>query len=80
MINETYVKKYCCDDISKIENYDKAISDTTRIWDCHYRMELVETGAVVDSSTKDLIDLRIYYNSIVWTYILDAFRPYEIAL
>ena len=61
MISEI-VKKYCCEDISKIENYDKAIADTTQMWDCHHRMELIKTGAVVDSTKQDLIDWDIYYN------------------
>ena len=29
MISETQVKRYCSEDISKIENYDKAINDKT---------------------------------------------------
>lgn len=39
MINERKVKKVCKDDISKIENYDKAIADTTQTWHCHHRLE-----------------------------------------
>lgn len=38
-----YHKKYhlrqlCCDDISLIENYEKAINSKER-WDCHHRLE-----------------------------------------
>lgn len=62
MIRESNARKFCCEDISKIENYDKAIADTTRMWDCHHKMELVKTGAVVDSTMQDLIDWGIYYN------------------
>jgi hypothetical protein len=62
MINAKHAKQYCCEDLSKIENYDKAIADTTQIWDCHHRLELVETGAVVDASVQDLIDWGIYYD------------------
>lgn len=29
MINEHYAHAYCCEDISKIENYNKAIADNT---------------------------------------------------
>ena len=29
MINEKQAHKYCSDDISTIENYDKAIADST---------------------------------------------------
>lgn len=62
MINNEYVKRYCCEDVSLIENYDKAIADTTQVWHIHHRLELVKTGAVVDSSKQDLIDWGIYYN------------------
>ena len=31
---------YCRGDISKIENYDKAIADTKTVWHCHHRREL----------------------------------------
>lgn len=56
------VGRFCCEDISKIENYDLAIADKTQTWDCHHRMELIKTGAVVDSTMQDLIDWGIYYN------------------
>ena len=39
MINETQVKKYCSEDISKIENYEQAVADQTQTWDCHHRWE-----------------------------------------
>lgn len=34
MINEQYAMKYCKDDITKIENYDKAMKliDGKRVW------------------------------------------------
>ena len=35
MINEKEVKIYCRDDISKIENYEKAIADTTQTLELH---------------------------------------------
>ena len=31
--------KCFCKDFTKIENYSKAILDTTQIWDCHHRLE-----------------------------------------
>ena len=37
-------KKFCKDDISKIENYDKAIADTTQTYECHHRLELTLDG------------------------------------
>lgn len=64
MINETFVKKYCCDDILKIENYDLAINDT-QIWDCHHRMETHRRNGkerITRLSPQDLIEWSLYYN------------------
>ena len=44
MICLATVKRFC-NDYSKIENYDKAIADTTQTWEVHHKMELIETGA-----------------------------------
>ena len=55
MISEDYAKSYCKDDISLIENYDKAIADDTQVWDCHHRRETIY-------SVKDLQDIGEYYN------------------
>ena len=55
MINEILAIKYCKNDISLIENYDKAIADKTQIWDCHHRKETI-------FSRKDLIEIGEYYN------------------
>ena len=57
-----YVRMYCCEDISKIENYELAKKDNFKGWVCHHRLELIKTGAVVDSTMQDLIDRGIYYN------------------
>lgn len=40
MVNENYAYAYCKEDISLIENYDKAIADTTQTWVCHHRLEI----------------------------------------
>ena len=56
------MKKYCCEDISKIENYELAKRDNFRGWVIHHRLELVETGAVADSTKQDLKAWGIYYN------------------
>lgn len=55
MINEYYAKKYCKDDISKIENYELALNDKTQTWDLHHRRETI-------FSRKDLIEIGEYYN------------------
>lgn len=54
MISEG-VKKYCKDDISLIENYDKAIADKDNIWDCHHRKETIV-------SKKELLEHNEYFN------------------
>ena len=38
-----------------IENYDKAIADTTQVWECHHRAEICYTR-------KELIEKGDYYN------------------
>ena len=54
MINFIYAKKYCNEDISLIENYDKAIIDSNQTWHCHHRREL-------ETSRKELIKIGEYY-------------------
>ena len=41
MISENHTKAFCKDDISLIENYDKAIADKTQVWHCHHRRETI---------------------------------------
>ena len=55
MINEKRAKSYCKDDISLIENYDKAVADKSCVWHCHHRRETI-------FSRKDLIEIGEYYN------------------
>lgn len=55
-------ERYCCEDISNIENFQLAKNDNFKGWICHHRLELVSTGAVVSSTQKDLKDWGIYYN------------------
>ena len=55
MIDKKRAIKYCKDDISLIENYDKAIADDTQTWHCHHRREKIY-------SVKELIDIGEYYN------------------
>ena len=54
MINKG-IKYFCKDDISLIENYDKAISDKEQTWQCHHRREL-------ETPRKELIKIGEYYN------------------
>ena len=55
MICERTIKKFCKDDISLIENYDKAIADTTQVWHCHHRRETIY-------SRSELKEIGEYYN------------------
>ena len=59
MINEKYAKKYCCEDISNIENYELAINDQTQTWDCHHRGEVLPCGRF---SPNDLKKFGLYLN------------------
>lgn len=61
MINEICAQKYCKDDIAKIENYGKAINDTTQTWDLHHRLELTLEGEFAHSH-DELKRLGMYYN------------------
>ena len=57
MINVKKAQKYCKEDLSKIENYEQAMNDTTQVWDLHHRTEIWW-----NCSKKDLIDNECYYN------------------
>ena len=59
MINEYYAKKFCCEDLSLIENYDKAIADMTQTWHCHHRGEILPCGRF---SVSDLKKFELYFN------------------
>lgn len=52
MIDESSAKKFCKDDISKIENYDKAINDQTQTWVCHHRLGLTLDGEFAHSKDE----------------------------
>lgn len=59
MINEFNCYAYCCEDLSLIENYDKAIS-SDEMWDCHHRFEIQDDGTRFNK--EDLIRMGKYYN------------------
>lgn len=60
MIHYGRVESFCKDDITKIENYDKAISDTENMWHCHHRLELTLDGEFANNK-RELIRLGMYY-------------------
>ena len=65
MICEETIKKYCCEHIENIENYEKAISDKTETWDCHHRLETHTPEGIeraVKITQKELKEQGLYYN------------------
>lgn len=76
MINECHFrikknrKPYSCCFCTKpelIENYDKAITDISQVWDCHHRLETnfsdgTERPKNAQLSKEELIVLDMYYN------------------
>ena len=58
MINEKYAKKFCCEDLRLIENYELAINDQTQTWECHHRGEVLPCGRF---SVDDLKKFGLYY-------------------
>ena len=59
MISIKAAKAYCNEDISKIENYDKAINDKTQKWHCHHRLEVTKSFIC---SKEILKELDMYYH------------------
>lgn len=58
MIREDYAKKFCCEDISLIENYNEA-KESDKMWHCHHRREISD-GKII--SKGELISLNLYYH------------------
>lgn len=59
MLSFKQAEKYCIDDISLIENYEKAISDVSQIWECHHRLEIIDGKK---TSRSELIRKGLYYS------------------
>lgn len=55
-----HIKEYCKDDLSKIENYNKAVDDTEHLWVCHHRLELTLEGEYAHSQ-EELKRFGMYY-------------------
>ena len=55
MINENHLKKYCCEDISLIENYAEAVI-SSEDYDIHHRNEID-----MNLTRKELIDKGLYW-------------------
>lgn len=71
MIHEYYAHKFCRDDISLIENYDKAMADTTQTWVMHHRLEFTLNGedalSVAQLKRHGMYYNRPYYELIFMT-------------
>lgn len=59
MINLYYANAYCSEDISNIENYDKAIADKDNTWICHHRLEIHEDYR---NSVEELQMMNLYWH------------------
>ena len=57
MINVKNARKFCCEEISLIENYCEAVSDS-QTWQCHHRGEILPCG---NFSKKSLVEFGLYY-------------------
>lgn len=51
------LRKYCCEDFSLIENYEKAINDNENMWVCHHRNEIT-----MNLTPDELKKLGLYWN------------------
>lgn len=59
--------QYYCKDYMKIENYEKAVNDTTQIWQLHHRLEThtsdgVERPKNAQITEKELKVLDMYFH------------------
>ena len=62
MICKATVEKFCrIGEIHLIENYDKAMEDTTQTWVCHHRLELTMNGEYAHN-VDELKRMGMYYN------------------
>lgn len=59
MIHEQNANAFCGEDISNIENYEKAVDDKTQTWDCHHRAEILPCGRF---GVDDLKKFGLYFH------------------
>ena len=52
------IKSFCKEDISLIENYEKAIQ-SNEVWDCHHRLEIQGNKRY---TRRQLIEMNLYYD------------------
>lgn len=58
MISLRKPKRFCSEDLSKIENYELAVADENETWHCHHRLE-TENGVI--TSVSELKSRGLYY-------------------
>lgn len=64
MICEKHAKRFCCQDISLIENYEIAVNSTD-VYDCHHRLETHNSDGerrLIDLTVAELTALDMYYH------------------
>lgn len=59
MISEFSANAFCCEDISKIENYEQAVTDQTQTWVCHHKAEVLPCG---NFTVDALIKFKLYWH------------------
>lgn len=60
-----YYVRYYCNNIEQVENYELALKDGFKGWDCHHRLETHNSDGerrLVDISGKELKALGLYWN------------------
>jgi len=64
ILGKKYAKRICREDISLVENYDKAIADTTQTWILHHRDEIrvLPSGMIARRSAEELKENGRYYH------------------
>lgn len=63
--NLKFPSRLFCRNPELIENYDKAMADTTQTWQCHHRLETHNSDGErrsVDITSEELKALDMYYN------------------
>lgn len=63
-MNAKYYKRYCSS-IEQVENYELALKDNFKGWDCHHRLETHNSDGerrLVDISSRELMDLGMYWD------------------
>ena len=64
MVNVRHAEKYCCEDISLIENYNKAVASNEK-WDVHHKLGLwfkkqwlIDNGFYYDQRSEMLVFIK----------------------